>query len=77
MHFFVMVNLSAQIIEYIMLFMHKEEALSKPAMDKITMIRRIVTILSEIICVLLLVLIYNSSHDKIVEYLIANPCSDD
>ena len=60
-----------------MLHMHKEDALSKSAMDKITVYRRIITLTSEAVCVLLVVLIYKSSGDDIVNYLVTNPCTDD
>ena len=60
-----------------MLHMHKEDALSKSAMDKITVYRRIITLTSEAVCVLLVVLIYKSSGDDIVNYLVTNPCTND
>jgi len=77
MMWFVSINIFAQLFEWLMIFMHKEGALSKSAMDKIAQYRRIITLISEAVGVLLLILIYKSSDDNIVEFLVQNPCSED
>lgn len=51
--------------------------LGKTSMERITLIRRVTTLLAELICVLLLILIYYASDDNVVEFLAVNPCSDD
>lgn len=75
--FFTYVMLFSQLVEYSMLHMYKEEALSKPTYDKIVKMRRALTIILELVCAGLLVIIYRSSKDNMIEFLAGHECTND
>lgn len=75
--FLTYVMLFMQLFEYAMLHMYKEEALSKQTYDKIVRFRRALTILIELACAGLLVIIYRSSKDNMIEFLAGHECTND
>ena len=57
--------------------MYREEVLSTRMMNIFSFSRRGKTVLFDIICVILLVVVYKSSSDSVISWLVENPCSDD
>lgn len=74
---FVVISLVSLILELAMLHMYKESVLNKSKMDKITIVRRIITLVSEIVSFSLIIFVHSLSNDKIIEFLTENHCTND